>query len=433
MQSLLVVPQAFEDLLQQHLGILKTDAKKYAHQLRTGDYELEFFAGELARMAEAEKQVRKLIANDTIELCPFVIQCKAFKQLLFEKVDELSQVLFTRVQRGIGKLSRRLQEQVDEILTVLEKEDILHIEELVGVRQYTKELPVTLRGVRHTREQIHKHFSLLDAYFCKPADDELQRANQALLRILELPVAEAECKQRLAELEAKFFAELQQMKEELATEIKESEADLAALKLFEALQHHDKATDCCDLLLEKLERCLENAEISNRRELLFKQSETDYSKLQRLKQDFEPYRLLWNTSHQYYYRILRLVHGPLSEVDPHQFGKDISLSEAELGLLAEAMQAEHPAVAKVAEELRAMFAVFLPQIPLVHALRSPYLKSRHWAKICRLDECLRDIEPSLQQSLEAVVAAGALGFVSEIVEISKTAEADKKREDELQA
>lgn len=114
------------------------------------------------------------------------------------------------------------------------------------------------------------------------------------------------------------------MNEQLAREVEECKLDFEILLGYEALQEHDTAANRCDLLDEKIERCLAIAEVSNRREGLFEVRGTDYSELGKLKAEFLPYGSLWGLARDYFYKITVWMKGPLSDVDRDQLTKDIT-------------------------------------------------------------------------------------------------------------
>jgi len=89
---------------------------------------------------------------------------------------------------------------------------------------------------------------------------------------------------------------------------------------------------------------------------------------------------------------------------------------------------ERRAIALVAVDLRKLYDSFRPYLPLICALRSPFLKSRHWSSIIDLKTPALEIDPDLHQTLEQIIEKGAMQLVEEINEISHYAARERKLE-----
>ena len=92
---------------------------------------------------------------------------------------------------------------------------------------------------------------------------------------------------------------------------------------------------------------------------------------------------------------------------------------------------ERRAIANVAVVLRKLYDEFRPYLPLIYALRSPYLKGRHWAEIHDLKTPRLEIDPDLSQSLKKVQEKGAMQFIEQINEISHFADKERKLEQQV--
>ena len=199
------------------------------------------------------------------------------------------------------------------------------------------------------------------------------------------------------------------------------------------LQEFISASTRCDMLEEKLERCLDIAEVTNRREALFEMKETDYSELHEVKAKFLPFRSLWSLARKFFDNKNRWLQGPLIDIDREQLTKDIEEASIELERLAAYEFRETRQIIAVVVELKKLYDDMKPYLPLVQALRSPFLKARHWVSIQKLRDPPLEIDSELTQSLEEIVDKSALMYVHQITEISIQAEKQKKREEELHA
>lgn len=186
----------------------------------------------------------------------------------------------------------------------------------------------------------------------------------------------------------------------------------------------------CGQLEEKLETCRELAEVSNRREGLFGQTRlTDYAGLDKLEEECTPYFQLWGLARDYFDKINLWMKGPLCDVEREEVVKDVTEACRTLQRLAAVDFKEQRGVALVASDLRKLYEGFRPYLPLVSALRSPFLRPRHWTTILALKTPPLDIGPDLGQTLEDLLGEGIMSLIEEINEIGHFAAREKKLEE----
>ena len=139
------------------------------------------------------------------------------------------------------------------------------------------------------------------------------------------------------------------------------------------------------ILTECIENCKHIAEVSRRREKLFDVRLSDFEKqIEQLETEFAPFSELWGHARLYYDNINKWMKGPLSEIDRDVLTQEITEASAGLLKLARNDFKEKRALALVAMDLRQLYDNFRPYLPLVVALRSPFLKTRHWTSIYNL-------------------------------------------------
>ena len=105
--------------------------------------------------------------------------------------------------------------------------------------------------------------------------------------------------------------------------IEKLQRDFEELKIdFEILQRsddlrtdYDDAVIKCDNLYDKLDRAIEIAEITNRREALFNLQKSDFSELEIFKNKFLPFNTMWNLARDYFYKSGTWMNGPLGDID----------------------------------------------------------------------------------------------------------------------
>ena len=121
--------------------------------------------------------------------------------------------------------------------------------------------------------------------------------------------------------------------------------------------------------------------------------------------------------------------GPLYDIERDDLVKEVTEACRNLLKLGTADFKEHRAVALVASDLRKLYEGFRPYLPLISALRSPFLRPRHWTTILALKTPPLDINPDLNQTLEDLLGEGIMSLAEEINEIGHFAAREKKLEE----
>jgi len=184
--------------------------------------------------------------------------------------------------------------------------------------------------------------------------------------------------------ERDFYQELQVMNEKLANDFDDVKIEFEILQRIEEVAEFEDAAAKCFALYDKIERALYMAEVSNRREGLYKLKKTDYSEMEKLKAAFLPYNSMWMLAKDFKYNIISWRTGELIDFDREKITKEVTEACQTLLRLEKVDFKERRATAQVAQDVRKMYEEFKPYLPLIMALRNPSLKVRHWENIRKL-------------------------------------------------
>ena len=275
---------------------------------------------------------------------------------------------------------------------------------------------------------------LLEQYQCKLSEDEFSRTWRSFSKPIEIFKAEAECRKRLKRDEKEFFSDLRVMIERLQRDFEELKIDFEILQRSDDLKtDYDDAVIKCDNLYDKLERAIEIAEISNRREGLFNLKRSDFTELESFKERFLPYNTLWNLARDYFYKSGHWMNGPLGDIDRDKIPQEINDACQTLLKLERVEFKEKKSTAMVCSDLRKLYESFKPYLPLIIALRNPSLKLRHWENLQNLrNPPIYELESEMHASIyELVERCQIMDIVEEINDISDCASREKKLEDAI--
>jgi dynein heavy chain len=422
------VPNSLLNIIGQHAYILDIDIKKYKKQYKENDYPVDHYKLELEQYKEAREAVQKAFDNEILCTGLFLIKCDKLKKQFLHRINELDVVLFSCIKKKMQENNIQIEEEVDKILEVINKEPD-NIEELTDIKNFIRELDKKMIGVNKAINEVMKKLSLMEDHQHRLKEEEFNKTWISFSRPLDIFRSRINCNKRLAKDEKEFYEDLRAMNAGLGEELNELKVDFEILQRVEELDDYESAVAKCDTLFERIDTAIETAEVANRRENLFKLRLTDFREYGRLKHEFIPYNSMWNLAREYFYKINNWTDGNLGDIDRDQLTGEVNNACTTLNKLEKVNFREKRITAHIASNLRKYYEKFKPNLPLIFDLRNPGLKSRHWRAIS--DAVGFEMDGDLHVSLKELLEKGIMTFKEIINDISDTASREAKLEDTI--
>ena len=116
-----------------------------------------------------------------------------------------------------------------------------------------------------------------------------------------------------------------------------------------------------------------------------------------MKEKFDPFNKMWSLATQYYSRVQVWMNGEIAELDGEALPREVDEAIGALKVLKTKHFREHPFTAQICQELRDLYLVLKPFMPIVSSLKNPDFKIVHF-DIIKKDWNIV-IETTLTQSL----------------------------------
>ncbi|XP_067287631.1 dynein axonemal heavy chain 1 isoform X1 [Pseudorasbora parva] len=128
---------------------------------------------------------------------------------------------------------------------------------------------------------------------------------------------------------------------------------------------------------KQLKECQEMAQLYNNRERLFGKPVSNYTELQKLNREFQPFHDLWKTTSDWLRWHESWLNDPLSAINPEMLERNVMDAYKTMHQCVKQFK-DIPACQQVASEIRTKIEDFRPFIPLIRGLRNPGMRNRHW-------------------------------------------------------
>ena len=177
------------------------------------------------------------------------------------------------------------------------------------------------------------------------------------------------------------------------------------------------------LLLDALRQAEKDAAVFNSRESLMQQPITDYSRIRKILESFDPFYQFWTFAASWRRQYHSWVNDSWTKLDPEVVEREVSNCFKTMFKVGRTFaQKGGPGMheyAHNAESIRQEVEAFKKYVPLVAALRNPGMRERHWDQLSKdLDI---DLHPDDSFSLQAADKMNLLDSIEIITKVSDVA------------
>jgi dynein heavy chain len=197
----------------------------------------------------------------------------------------------------------------------------------------------------------------------------------------------------------------------------------------EAQQVEERAAQV-DSLNDKIKQALDTVDSFKAREVLFGIPSNDYSEVEVVQGDFEPFAQLWQTAFTFQTLNQGWMTNPFMELDGNKMQQSVAQMFATVKRLDKVFADRYREPAKVCSKLTDTIVEFRKCIPIVQMLRNPGLRPRHWNEIStRLGTV---VEPG-NLTLTQLLGYNAVEHAMDIEEVTTSAEKEFQLDTQMDA
>ena len=151
---------------------------------------------------------------------------------------------------------------------------------------------------------------------------------------------------------------------------------------------HEKAAETAAEVKKHLETIVKFKEQANtfiaHEGLMDKAEKTDYSIIQQIGKDFEPYATLWITVDDWIKNHATWTDGPFENIDAEDMERNVlQYAKNLIRVIREPKFKDKAPLLKIAEDIKAQIDDFKPVMPTIKYLRQQGMKERHWNQLSK--------------------------------------------------
>lgn len=165
-------------------------------------------------------------------------------------------------------------------------------------------------------------------------------------------------------------------------EIAQLENTISTLSQYQDINLNEEVAEIVKTTHKKMQDAHAKAKKFANRERLLGLAEADYSRLQQLNKEYEPFYNLWTTANDWFKNHNSWLHDPWYELNAPEMDEKMSNAIKTINkVIRYFREKEQPGILKIGEIIKTDLDKFKPLVPLAMALRKDGMKERHWDQL----------------------------------------------------
>ncbi|KAJ3073482.1 Dynein heavy chain 1, axonemal [Podochytrium sp. JEL0797] len=405
-----------EEYLKQydkHLRLLNLNIADFAVEYEEEDHTIEEMEQDIIHHMKEWEALDKDIPSH-ICLGLFWVSCDSIRAAMRK---DLAKVVLDILARKTAKIAQAISQSFTVIQNRL-KDHPTRIEELTELRDYMKTIPEECKNQNFKINEMVRNYEILEKYKYEQSNEDFRSRWTAYGWPMKIDEMIRSTENSLEVDESTFLRNLVSDQEVFKERIQSISGMVAEFsKNTDVSRLGEIVADVHKVSLE-LKECQNLVVLFNSRERLFNQEVTHYDEVPQLIKDFEPFKSLWLSVHDWSKWRNLWLNGSFLELNAEDVEKNLTNAWRVMFKSVKYFK-NIPGCLSVATQVKDEMDEFKPNLPLIQALRNPGMRDRHWDRLS--EELNMKIRPDNAFTLNDALKMGLLEKVDLITKVCDVA------------
>jgi len=254
-----------------------------------------------------------------------------------------------------------------------------NIEELTETKKYIAEIPITIAKLREEINQCMDIYYILDDFNFEFAGTDMDQ-KWSLFGAPQKIIGVIEAQSQVLEKQREGFTKAMETEQDEFEETLDNLAiTVGGFAAFDDLNRYDEIAVDVESVNQRVQDCIEQSRLYNQREFLVGKEQKDYTRLQQMAKDFQPYSNLWLTTRQWFKSHQKWLGDSWEKLNAGDLDATFeNCNKVMSQVLRFFRDKDFPKITKIADNMKKNIDDFKPYVPLAVALRKDGMKDRHW-------------------------------------------------------
>jgi len=420
------------ELFQPHVALLVLDPAAYVEEKAEADISLEECKQCIAEHVQKEQAVLAAIAETKV-VGLFEISCAEVRKMLAGKHKVVVELLMEWLIKRYRESCSEVVDNFNGIFAQLRKMP-KDIEGVANMRDYIASVPSEVAKLLPDVKRTLDTYDSLESFGVRVSGDDAQQR----FRIFGCPKQAhdqgQQVEEQLKDIEESFLREQQDEQDRFDENLGDLANTVSSFSAYSDINLIAEIYENAQSVTDSLKKAQEQAKLFNSRESLFGKEQTDYSLVQQLLKEWEPFAQLWTTTYHFLNDIQSWMSGPFDKIDAKYCEASVTNGSKILFKAVKAFEKRDDAaeVLQIAKDVKDQIDGFLPNVPIVLGLRNAGMCDRHWEQVSGL--CGTKVAPDMADfTLEKMIEIGMLPHATVIADIGDRSGKELGIENQLKA
>ncbi|NXX67841.1 DYH1 protein, partial [Spizella passerina] len=380
--------------------------KKYEKFLEINNNDIQYFlkgyeeqfppTQEVTKIVEtylSEKETLDHLLPSSIIIGPFQVKIEHIRLSLSDKHKALATAMLDMLAKTLHSQVQKICEAYEAISTKMHERPT-NIEELVELRDWLRGVPEQLAVQEQLIEEVMEDYKVMEDFLYNLTEEDFTDKWTASYWPVKMSMESESVRLQHADDEERFRKTQISDQKTFQEKLEEMQLTVGGFSVqSDVNQAHELAEDARDVR-KQLKELQELAVLYNNRERLFGVKVTDYSGLNKMLKDFQPYFDLWTTVSNWIKWNVSWMNDSLLTIEAEELEKNVTDSVKTMQRCVKQFK-DSPDCQSVAKEFRDKMDDFKQYVPLIQGLRNPGMRSRHWEMLSSQVNAEEKLDPSM--------------------------------------
>lgn len=366
-----------------------------------------------------EEQIKALIP-DSVNVSMFQINCKDIRNFYAGKFQQIVEKEIKLIQQKSKDETHKIAAKFAEITSKINAVP-KNIDELTDTKKFISEIGVQIEKLKREIDECMKVYGILDEFNVELTGLEftnkweLFKAPKNVQKVIETQ------NEVLNKLKEQMLKQMELEQEEFEETLDNLEMMIGGFGVYDNIEKYIEYANNVDNVEAKLLESVELARMYNQREFLVGKEVRDYSRLQQMTKDFQPYLNLWRTTRTWFSSHENWMTCRWEKLNAEELENTYENCQKTISQVFRFFRdRDLVKVFEIAESMKKKIDTFKPMVPLAVALRKDGMKDRHWKAIS--DESGIEVYPDDDFNLTKLVDMGLVAHVAICDEVGEKAQ-----------
>ncbi|XP_053577059.1 dynein axonemal heavy chain 1 [Bombina bombina] len=412
----LIPLQAYAKCYEKFLELNNTDVETFLKTFKDKNPS----AAEVKSEVELHLLEKERLDNalpSSIIIGPFQINIEGVKQNLSRKRKTLSNAVLDVLAKTTHSQVEETSEQFRFISRKLyEKPN--SVEELTDLREWIKGVPEQVKMLEEQIAKILADYEVMDGLLYSLSQDDFNAKWVVISWPNKITTLMETIREQHLDDEEKF-RKIQVMDQNNFLERLDGlQIAVAGFSSYTDINRAHETANEVRRVHKQLKESQQLSQLYNNRERLFGLPVTNYDKLLKMVKDFQPYRDLWTTASDWMRWFDSWMNDPLTSIDAEQLEKNVVESYKTMHKCVKLFR-DIPGCQDVAQDTKGRIEEFKPYVPLIHGLRNPGMRNRHWETLS--EQIQINIKPKANLTFSRCLEMNLQDHIESIAKVAEIA------------